>query len=491
MPPTDGPYDGPPAGDRVLALDLGTSSARALVLSADDASPVPGALARHKIAPTYGTGGSATIDLHAYVEGLLGCLDELQHNGHLDGITAIVLSSQWHSIVALDNDGGALTPLITWADTRSVEPRLDPAFDEHAFHARTGAWLHRLYWPRRIPWLLSEVSAVSFAGLPDLVIERLTGDRVTSVSIASGTGSLDLATGEYDAEALAIAGVKPDRLPAIVPSGWTGVLAASYARRWPGLVGVPVHPPTGDGAASNVGSGGYDESTAAVTVGTSAAVRVVHPIDQAPELPWELWRYRVDDQRAVTGMAFSAAGNLHAWLTNVLQLDEAHQEPTDVEIGSSRVIAIPFQAGTRPPETVPGGSGVYFGLSFDDDAADLLAASLQGASLEIDRGLRMLDTLFGRELEVVLGGGGIDASAWWRRCLTATFARPTDVCAEAEVGARGAAAVALGLAPVPGGEHLKPAAPEVERIELLRPRYTILRDLAVQAAQELTRYTSG
>jgi len=465
---------------RVLALDLGTSSARALVLSADDASPVPGALARHKISPTYGSGGSATINLHEYVEGLLGCLDELQQNGHLDDIGAIVLSTQWHSIVALDNHGEARTPVITWADTRSVHLDLGSSFDEHAFHARTGAWLHRLYWTRRIPWLLSSASPATFAGLPDLVLERLTGERVTSVSVASGTGTLDLASGSYDDEALEIAGVKPDRLPPIVPTGWTGTLAAEYGRRWPGLVGVPVHPPTGDGAASNVGSGGYDSGTAAVTVGTSAAVRVVHPIDGAPELPWELWRYRVDDQRAVTGMAFSAAGNLHAWLTGVLQLES--DEPTGVEIGASRSIAIPFMAGTRPPATVPSGSGVYFGLSFDDTSADLLAASLQGASLEIDRGLRILDGLFGRQLDVVLGGGGIDASAWWRRCLTATFARPTTVCAEAEVGARGAAAVALGLSPEPGGEHLTPVAEEVSRVAALRARYTALRELAVQAS---------
>lgn len=466
--------------ERLLALDLGTSSARALVLSAADASPVPGALARHKISPTYASGGSATIDLHEYVEGLLGCLDELQQNGHLESIAAIVLASQWHSIVALDNKGAAVTPLVIWADTRSVPLDLGSSFDEHAFHARTGSWLHRLYWTRRIPWLLSEGTPAAFAGLPDLVLERLTGQRVTSVSIASGTGTLDLARGEYDDEALEIAGVDASRLPPIVPSGWTGELSPEYARRWPGLVGVPLHPPTGDGAASNVGTGGYDETTAAVTVGTSAAVRVVHPISDAPVLPWELWRYRVDDKRAVTGMAFSAAGNLHAWLTDVLKLDS--DEPSDVPIGSSRVIAIPFQAGTRPPATVPSGSGVYYGLSFDDTAADLLAASLQGASLEIDRGLRMLDSLFGRKLEVVLGGGGIDASAWWRRCLTATFDRPTTVCAEAEVGARGAAAVALGLSPEPGGEHLTPVPEEVARVAGLRPRYSALRELAVRAA---------
>ncbi|TDO36353.1 gluconokinase [Kribbella sp. VKM Ac-2527] len=476
MPRTDG---------RLLALDLGTSSARALVLSAADASPIPGALARHKVSARYGAAGEATLDLHDYVEGLLGCLDELQAGGHLEGITDIVMSSQWHSIVALDNRDRPLTPVIPWVDTRSVEPKLGADFDEHAFHARTGAWLHRLYWTRRIPWLMSEVQADSFAGLPDLVLERLTGARVTSVSIASGTGTLDLARGVYDEEALEIAGVKPDRLPSIVPTGWTGSLSSEFERRWPGLVGVPVHPPTGDGAASNVGTGGYDETTAAVTVGTSAAVRVVHPIDNAPELPWELWRYRVDDKRAVTGMAFSAAGNLHAWLTGVLQLDKEHQEPTGVEIGSSRVIAVPFQAGTRPPETVPSGSGLYFGLSFDDTGADLLAASLQGASLEVDRGLRMLDGLFGRQLSVVLGGGGIDASAWWRRCLTATFARPTTVCAEAEVGARGAAAVALGLSPDPGGEHLRPVDAEVNRVAALRPRYSALRELAVKASKEL------
>ncbi|HEU4948100.1 MAG TPA: FGGY family carbohydrate kinase [Kribbella sp.] len=474
MPRTEG---------RILALDLGTSSGRALVLS-PDAWPVPGALARHKVLPTYGKEGEATLELEDYIEGVLSCIDSLDRAGRLDGVSDIVLSSQWHSIVALDSSGTALTPVVPWVDTRSVPRRVPGDFDEHAFHARTGVWLHRLYWTRRIPWLRAELgtAAARFAGLPDLVLERLTGERVTSVSIASGTGTLNLATGRYDDEALAVAGVSADRLPTIVPAAWTGSLSAEFARRWPALAGVPIHPPTGDGAASNVGSGAYDETTVAVTVGTSAAVRVVHPVEDAPELPWELWRYRVDDERAVTGMAFSAAGNLYAWLAGVLHLDAEHNEPTGVEVGSSRVIAIPFQAGTRPPETVPSGSGVYFGLSFDETGADLLAASLQGASLEIDRGLRMLDSLFGRELDVVLGGGGIHASAWWRHCLTATFARSAEVCAEPEVGARGAAAVALGLSPSPGGETLAPDQADVLRVAALRPRYEQLRELAVQAS---------
>jgi gluconokinase len=467
---------------RVLALDLGTSSGRALVLDGA-ASPVPDALARHKVEPAYASDGAATLDLDGYVEGVLGCVDELNGKGFLDGVEHIVLSSQWHSIVALDNDGGPLTPVVPWTDTRSVPRRTGHDFDEHAFHARTGTWLHRLYWTRRIPWLLSELPAKRFAGLPDLVLGRLTGEVVTSVSIASGTGLLDLAAGRYDAEALAIAGVGANALPPIVASDWSGKLGPEFARRWPALDGVPIHPPTGDGAASNVGTGASDSGTAAVTVGTSAAVRVVHPVEDAPDLPWELWRYRVDDDRAVTGMAFSAAGNLHSWLTDVLALGPDEHDPVDVEPGAAGVIAIPFQAGTRPPETVRSGSGALFGLSFDDTRADVLAATLQGAALEVGRGLRMLDDLFGRELRVVLGGGGIHASPWWRRCLAGAFARPGQVCAEAEVGARGATAVALGLSPEPGGETVGPDPRDVERLSALQPAYDALRDLAVQASR--------
>ena len=60
----------------ILALDLGTSSVRGLVLDAD-AVPLPGALARRKMAITIGDDGAATLDAAAYLAALGACLDEL------------------------------------------------------------------------------------------------------------------------------------------------------------------------------------------------------------------------------------------------------------------------------------------------------------------------------------------------------------------------------------------------------------------------------
>src|SRR3972149_5520440 len=51
--------------------------------------------------------------------------------------------------------GRPATPVYMWADTRSAEDArlLHDALDEPALHARTGCHLHSSYWPAKLPWL--------------------------------------------------------------------------------------------------------------------------------------------------------------------------------------------------------------------------------------------------------------------------------------------------------------------------------------------------
>ncbi len=50
---------------------------------------------------------------------------------------------------------------------------------------------------------------------------------------------------------------------------------SEFGIRWPALVGAKMYLGVGDGACANIGSGSVDDTTIAVTVGTSAAVRMV------------------------------------------------------------------------------------------------------------------------------------------------------------------------------------------------------------------------
>ncbi|MFC0863254.1 FGGY family carbohydrate kinase [Sphaerimonospora cavernae] len=427
---------------KVLALDLGTSSVRAVVQEDSKEPAKEGrrrvALARRPVRLRVDDGGRAVLDPDEYLDGLAACLDEV--HDHLDGVEAVATSCQWHSLLALDAAGRPATPLLTWADTRAKEPCGRPASGE--FHRRTGTWPHPLYWTVRIPWLRERLGdrepAWSFAGLAEYVSRRLLGDPAASVSMASGTGMLDIAAGRWDGEALALAGVTEDRLPPLASRGWTGTLEPRWARRWPALREVPWLPAVGDGAAATIGGGGTGPDRISVTVGTSAAVRIAHPLTGAFTLPDGCWRYLVDHDLAVTGIAYSAGGNVFAWAKRTLLLP-ADVEAALVALGDhppDGLAAVPDLAGARPPR--PASTGSISGLTLGTGPVEILAALLDGVSGQIADGVRTLtDAMPEPPAAIVLGGGAMAASAWWRRNLALRLAVPVEPEAEAEASAMG------------------------------------------------------
>ena len=149
----------------------------------------------------------------------------------------------------------------TGVSSAELRRRLDAA----AVHARTGCHLHSSYWPAKLAWLAQEEpelfrSAARFVSFADYLYERLTGERPQcSVSLASGTGLVDLASGDWDEELLSTLGLDPDRLPPLgdEPTGdW-----------YPALL---------DGVCSNLGAGCVTRERAALMVGTSGAYRTLY-----------------------------------------------------------------------------------------------------------------------------------------------------------------------------------------------------------------------
>ncbi|HZD38139.1 MAG TPA: FGGY family carbohydrate kinase [Actinomycetes bacterium] len=458
---------------RVLALDLGTSSVRALVFTQDGA-PVPEVLARRPTHLEIDDDGRAELDPDEVVAALGDCIDELSGQGHLQRITDVSMSCAWHSVIAVDAAGQPLTGALTWADTRAaglvgeLRARTDPT----RLQAATGALPHTTYWTVKVPWLAQTVrpAPAAYLGLAEYVTGALLGDPRASVSQASGTGLLHLDSMRWLDEALALAGIDPGAVPELLEPGWVGHLDGKAARRWPALEGAAWHPAVGDGAASNLGAGCVTPDRAAINLGTSAAVRAVHQ-DSTP-LSAQLWRYRVDERRLVTGAAFSGAGNLYAWARKVLDLpgdDQVEGALAEVPPGAHGVLVLPYHAGSRAPLDLVAGSGAIAGLSLATNAVEIVAATLESVCFQLAGGIqaleRALDAAPG-SIEVVASGGAVVGSPWWQQTLANVLARPVRVVDEPEASARGAALLALDLDTEPRTRHVvepREAAVEAER----------------------------
>jgi gluconokinase len=285
-----------------------------------------------------------------------------------------------------------------------------------------------------------------------------------SVSMASGTGLLATADHVWDEEALDIAGTTAAALPPLASPGWEGRLAGHWKERWTALAGARWHPALIDGAAANLGMGCGTPSRAALTVGTSAAVRSVRPAAGQPVLPAGLWRYCVDHERVVLGAAFSSGGQLYAWALALWEgsltagtagaaivpggpaQDLRYGLAMPVGAGSEGALVLPWHAGTRPPATaVPAGEGTVVGLRLGHNGAHIVSATVEAVCFQLAGGLADLEAAGGQQLEVVANGGAIERSPWWQQRLATTLGRPVLCSTVPETTARGAAANALGV----------------------------------------------
>jgi gluconokinase len=352
-----------------------------------------------------------------------------------------------HSLVAVDADFRALTPILGWRDTRSAGAAewLARRLDAEAIHARTGAFLHPSFWPAKLAWL-AETEPETFRRAAWFVsfADYLRRTPETSLSMASTSGLLDLTTHDWDEELLTILGLDPKRLPRIAD--------------------VPLWP---DAACSNVGAGCRMRDRAALMVGTSGALRVLYESEEPQPKPG-LFLYLADERHVVEGGALSDGGNLHEWLERTLARaggSLAERDPSD-----HGLVFLPFLGGERSTGWNPHARGAIHGLTFDTTPLDLRQAAYEGVAFRFAAIADLLPDL----RDVVATGGGLLQDPDWIQIMADALARPVAVSAVAEASLRGAAVLAL--------EQLGHEADEAPTAGVVHPRAD--RADAYRAARE-------
>lgn len=438
----------------ILALDIGTSSVRALLFDAQ-ARQVRIPVARRETRLQVSQEGASEINPDHLVASLWDCVDECcQAAGPLASqIGGVAISTFVSNLLGLDAGGRPVTPVMTYADTRPAPDaqRLKNRLDETALHDRTGTHIHPSYLPARFMWIqrthpawMSRVR--HWVSIGEYLAWQLFGSLAVSLSVASWTGLLDRRLLAWDGELLQTLPVDGSSLSVLVDvdQPWQG-LRLEYANRWPALRNVPWFPAVGDGAAANIGSGCYAAGRLALTVGTSSALRVAttEPVEQIPQ---GLWCYRVDRQRSLLGGAMSEGGNIYTWLCRTLNLagiTDLEQALVDLPPLAPELIFLPLLLGERSPGWQGQLRGGLYGISLATKPVEILRAGLEGVAARLAVIYKLVRPALSSEPEVIASGGALLHSPAWLQIIADTLGQPVTTWQTEEATARGAALLAL------------------------------------------------
>lgn len=465
--------DFPEDGRVIVALDVGTSSARACLYDADG-RPVKGRFHQEGYEAATTTDGGAEHDASHLLQAVEACLDRVLATPPRSDILGVGVTSFWHGLLGFDAADQPVTPVFIWADTRAAEAarQLREALGDDAIHARTGCHIHASYWPAKLRWLGQDRPAefrrvARWGSIGEYLELSFFGEAATSVSMASATGLFDQNRLTWDAQVLAATRLDEGQLFAVRDrdEGRHG-LRPHWARRWPALAAATWFPAVGDGAASNIGSDCADRQRVALNVGTSAALRVVTETPLPP--PRGLWRYRIDRLRPIVGGATSEGGNVYAWLRSVLHLpdhDELEGALARQEPDAHGLTMLPFLAGERSPGWRSERRAAVAGLSLATSAIDIVRAGLEAVALRLATVYDLLTPLAAADHTIIASGGALTRSRAWAQIMADVLGRPLVLSGEEEATSRGGALLALESlgrleastwARGPGGETVEP-----------------------------------
>lgn len=455
----------------ILVLDLGSSSTRAMLYD-DQANAVPDAMARVKFDFAVGEDGRSEDDAGAAFERVVQVLDELHTvaaKRNASGIAHIGISAYASSMVCLNDAGQPITPVYTYADTRcAADARyLRAQFDEMDALQRTGCRIRANYLPARIAWLRrTQPEAFArtrwFASLSDYIMLRLFGRMSTGISVASWTGLLNKASSAWDETWIDVLDISKEQLPAISRSHNLSQrerrgeivplqLLSEWQSRWPLFKNAICQPPIGDGAAANVGSGCVDPSRIAVTVGSTAAMRVVAPIEnRKPKIVnAALWSYRIDHNHDLIGGATTEGGNVMAWARGTLRLPEAdalESALTRMSPDAHGMTVLPTFAGERSPGYAEDIRATLHGLSLDTSPAEIVRALMEGIAMRLAMICDALreSGIANKDATLAASGGALHASPAWCHMIADAAGVSLEVADLPEATSRGVALLANG-----------------------------------------------
>lgn len=408
--------------DYIVGVDIGTGSTKAVALNSNF-EPI-GESQEHY--PTYAPKpGYHEQDPELIWQAFTRCIDKVIT---LIGRSpqAIGISSAMHSLIPVDKNCIPLSPMRTWADSRSahIATRIRQTEEGMAIYNATGTPIHAMSPLCKVIGLKEDEPDLfnntnKFISIKEFIWFRLFNEFKIDHSIASCTGLFNIHTLTWHKEALEMAEITQEHLSLPVKTSYskngselsTGVLPSLRSTTF--VIGA------NDGCLANLGSHANKPGIAAVTIGTSGAVRIAStkPIFDNALMPFS---YLLNEQTYICGGPVNNGGIALEWLLKSVfnqevssaAYDQLFKGASAIAQGSEGLIFLPYLSGERAPIWDTESTGAFIGLTLSHTQQNLVRAVLEGICYSLNNVLLGMEPYAGKISEISVSGGFIHSRIW-------------------------------------------------------------------------------
>lgn len=430
----------------IIGIDIGTTHIKALLCTAAGKKIRE---AKSAVSAVQARPGYHEQDAGAILAAVIRLLRDAVAAG--ERVEAVCFSAAMHSLLAVDEKGEALTMAMTWADTRSqpqaVRLKKDPALAD--LYSITGVPVHPMSPLCKIAWLQEEQSevyqvAARFVSIKEYLFFHLCGQWMVDYGMASATGMFDTAALAWSKPAMAGIGIGEEQLSTPVDPLTHFPLSEAGRKLLPALFEKTIFiTGSSDGCLANLGSGAIGEEEAALTIGTSGAIRLLSK-KKLNDPQQRLFTYRMNADYYLCGGAINNGGLAISWFTEAFggagdQDDPGKllQQLEKIRAGSDGLVCLPYLTGERAPVWDAAAKASFTGVTLQHTRQHFCRALVEGICFSLRQIMEAIEEN-GVRLRMIHAGGGFTQTHTWVQILADILGKKISIADDADASVQGA-----------------------------------------------------
>ena len=489
--------------DYIIGIDIGTGSTKAVAVNTSGEAIYTTQVSYPTVhpEPDYSEHAPELI-WQAFVKCVVRTVDNQKKKP-----SAIVLSSAMHSVIAVDESGSPLMNMIIWADNRSasIATRIKDSPNGKSVYEQTGTPIHAMSPLSKIVWIKENQPALfekvsRFVSIKEFIWNKIFGVYEVDYSIASATGLFKIDTLSWNPDSLKLCGIQPEQLSRPVPTDHVRKITQETVSHSLKLdVDTSIYIGSSDGCMANIGSFAIEPGTAALTIGTSGAIRVSNskPVFNFKAMTFT---YCLFKDLFICGGPINNGGIVLKWYAeSFLKISLNTPEDYDnllgdlhsISPGANGLIFLPYILGERAPIWSSDSCGVFFGVRNYHTQAHFTRAVVEGISMALYSIAKAMEEtkLYISRINV---SGGFVHSSTWLQILADLFNKEIGLIHEEDASAMGAAFLGLKSSGfISDYNQLKPTQqttflPNVKNHDIYEQVYGIYEKLYVKLKDEMS-----